>query len=228
MIEPKSNGLSNMEFSSARVRARALVAAGLGLVWLAMLVGGTGAADQYILETVYGGGHPAVVAVARVLTFIGATPVGVPLVILGLMLLWLHRGRAAATAGFLVIAVGRAAVEAQKYGFHRIRPQIEPHLAIATSPSFPSGHASNSMIACLAFALLMFGGSKWRPTAIATALVLSFCIGLSRPVLGVHWPSDVVGGWSFGLAWVLLTLPLARRIGIRYFPPARGGGFNEE
>jgi undecaprenyl-diphosphatase len=223
MIERDSNGLSNMDFS---ISARSVVAVGLGLVWLAMLVSGAGPADQHILETVYAGGHPAVVAIAQVLTFAGSTPVGVPLVILSLMLLWLHRGRAAVTTGFFVIAVGRAAVEAQKYGFHRLRPQIEPHLAVATSLSFPSGHASNSMIACLTFALLMFRDSKWRPIAIATAILLTFSIGLSRPVLGVHWPSDVVGGWSFGLAWVLLTLPLAQRLGTRYFLPARGGGPN--
>jgi undecaprenyl-diphosphatase len=225
MIERKSNGVSNMEFSVGQ-SARSVAVVGLGLVWLGMLIAGTGAVDQHILEAVYGGGHPAVVSIARVLTFTGSTPIGVPLVILGLMFLWLHRGRAAATAGFFVVAAGRAAVEAQKYGFHRLRPQIEPHLAVATSPSFPSGHASNSMIACLTFALLMFGDSKLRATAIATALLLTFSIGLSRPVLGVHWPSDVVGGWAFGLAWVILTLPLAQRLATRYFLPARGGGPN--
>jgi undecaprenyl-diphosphatase len=198
----------------------------LALIWLAMLLAGTGPVDQQILVSLYGGGHPAVVAVARVLTFVGSTPVGVPLVILALVFLWLHRGRAAATAGFFVIAAGRAAVEAQKYAFHRLRPQIEPHLAVATSPSFPSGHATNSMIACLTFAFLMFDDSKWRPTAVSIAILLSFLIGLSRPVLGVHWPSDVTAGWAFGLAWVPLILPLAQRIGIRYFPPAQGGGPN--
>jgi undecaprenyl-diphosphatase len=44
------------------------------------------------------------------------------------------------------------------------------------------------------------------------AFVLSLCIGFSRLMLGVHWPSDVIGGWSFGLLWVLASLPLAERV----------------
>jgi undecaprenyl-diphosphatase len=43
-------------------------------------------------------------------------------------------------------------------------------------------------------------------------VLLSLLIGLSRVMLGVHWPSDVVGGWSFGLLWVLLTLKPAERL----------------
>jgi undecaprenyl-diphosphatase len=41
---------------------------------------------------------------------------------------------------------------------------------------------------------------------------LSLLIGTSRVMLGVHWPSDVVGGWAFGMLWVLLTLPPAERL----------------
>jgi undecaprenyl-diphosphatase len=54
-------------------------------------------------------------------------------------------------------------------------------------------------------------GTRWRGPAVAGAILLSLLIGASRVMLGVHWPSDVIGGWSFGLLWVVLTLRLAER-----------------
>jgi undecaprenyl-diphosphatase len=48
--------------------------------------------------------------------------------------------------------------------------------------------------------------------AAAAAVVLSLLIGTSRVMLGVHWPSDVIGGWAFGMLWVLLTLRPAERL----------------
>ncbi len=77
--------------------------------------------------------------------------------------------------------------------------------------SFPSGHAANSMIAYLAIAWLAFDDPVHRRWAVAAALLLSFLIGLSRPMLGVHWPSDVIAGWAFGLFWTLLVVGLSSR-----------------
>jgi undecaprenyl-diphosphatase len=48
---------------------------------------------------------------------------------------------------------------------------------------------------------------------------MAMMVGLSRVMLGVHWPSDVIGGWAFGLLWVLVTLRLAER-----FVKAGGAG----
>lgn len=189
-----------------------------------MLLFGTGPADQAVLEALYGAGSPAVVATARTLTFIGASPVGIPLVLLGILLICHVRGRSAAIADLAVTGVGRLLVEVQKYGIDRARPQLEPHLAVVSSPSFPSGHAANSMIACLTFAILMFEGTRWQRSAVAVAILLSLAIGLSRPVLGVHWPSDVVGGWVFGILWVAAILPLAQRSSITYFGSRQRGG----
>ena len=52
-------------------------------------------------------------------------------------------------------------------------------------------------------ALCNGAGLSWR------RLLLTFLIGLSRPMLGVHWPSDVIGGWSFGALWVLLICAMS-------------------
>jgi undecaprenyl-diphosphatase len=60
-------------------------------------------------------------------------------------------------------------------------------------------------------ALALSVRSPWHRAAAAGAIVLSLLIGTSRVMLGVHWPSDVVGGWAFGMLWVLVTLRLSRR-----------------
>jgi len=78
--------------------------------------------------------------------------------------------------------------------------------------SFPSGHANSSMIFYLAVALALTAGTRWERPAAAAAVLLSLLVGISRVMLGVHWPSDVIGGWAFGLLWVLLTLKPAERL----------------
>jgi undecaprenyl-diphosphatase len=68
------------------------------------------------------------------------------------------------------------------------------------------------MIFYLAMALALTAGTRWHRAAAAGAVLLSLLVGISRVMLGVHWPSDVIGGWAFGMLWVLLTLRLAGRL----------------
>jgi undecaprenyl-diphosphatase len=111
----------------------------------------------------------------------------------------------------VITLLGRGFSELQKFSVARARPDLDPHLVVVRTSSFPSGHASSSMIFYLTMALTLTVGTRWHRVAAAGAILLSLLIGLSRVMLGVHWPSDVVGGWSFGLLWVLLTLRIARR-----------------
>jgi undecaprenyl-diphosphatase len=110
-----------------------------------------------------------------------------------------------------IVAIGRALSEAQKYWIARARPDLETHLVVVKTSSFPSGHATSSMVFYLVLALVLTAGMRLHRVAVVGAVLLSFLIGLSRVMLGVHWPSDVIGGWSFGMLWVLLTLKLAGR-----------------
>lgn len=100
----------------------------------------------------------------------------------------------------------------------RGRPTIVPHLMPADSLSFPSGHSLMSMVVYLVLAVLLtpqLPDRRTRIYVVAVALFFTLVIGISRVYLGVHYPSDVLGGWSMGLAWAtlcwLITWYLERR-----------------
>jgi undecaprenyl-diphosphatase len=184
----------------------------LAAIWLVMLLRGAGPLDRMIYEALYAGDRPVLQAIAR-----GFTALGEPTVLIAAGFLvaawlwWRSRGRMALTL-MLVILIGRGLSEMQKYWIARARPDLEPHLVVVKTQSFPSGHATSSMIFYLAFALALTAGTRWHRPAAAAAVLLSLLIGTSRVMLGVHWPSDVIGGWAFGMLWVLLTLRPAERL----------------
>lgn len=181
-------------------------------VWLAMLIWGGGPLDRAIYEAIYAGGHPALVLVARVFTALGEPTVLIAAGLATAFLLWRAGHRHLPWILIGITMIGRLLSEAQKYWIARARPSIEPHLVIVKTSSFPSGHATSSMIFYLTMALALTIRTRWHRVAAAGAILLSFLIGTSRVMLGVHWPSDVVGGWAFGMLWVLLTLRLAGRL----------------
>ena len=182
----------------------------LAALWLAMMVGGTGAADQWLLATLYVGRASWVGDFLASFTLLGnwQAVVGLSLIAAIWLLATGHRRRALLLLG--ITLVGRGLVEALKLGVHRTRPEASDHLVPVYSLSFPSAHAANSMILWLTLALLL-PRREWRPAAVVAALLISFAVGISRPMLGVHWPSDVIGGWSFGAAWVLAMIALTER-----------------
>jgi len=190
-----------------------LVAAVIALaaIWLAALLWGRGPLDRSVYETLYAGHRPAMIAVARALTALGEPTVLIGAGVATALWLW-HAGHR--HLPFVLIAItmlGRGLSEAQKYWVGRARPDIEAHLVVVKTQSFPSGHATSSMIFYMVMALTPTAGTRLHRLAAAAAFLLSLLIGLSRVMLGVHWPSDVIGGWAFGLLWVLLTLRIAQR-----------------
>jgi undecaprenyl-diphosphatase len=189
----------------------ALVVA-LAAIWLVMLLWGAGPADRVIYEALYAGHRPTLLAIARAFTALGEPTVLISAC--GVCALWLwHVGRGRIGFTLLLIAlIGRGLSEAQKYWVARVRPDVEPHLVVVKTSSFPSGHAASSMIFYLALAVALTAGTRWSRPAAAAAGVVSLLIGTSRVMLGVHWPSDVIGGWAFGMLWVLLTLRPAERL----------------
>lgn len=133
----------------------------------------------------------------------------------GLLLLLRKRLEAVAVA----VAVGGAAIVMSllKDAFARTRPDVVPHLVEVFNESFPSGHAMVSAAAYLTLGTLgaHASGQRTGTYLLGAAILLVLLIGVSRVYLGVHWPTDVLAGWSAGAAWAmgcwLVTVWVQRR-----------------
>lgn len=112
----------------------------------------------------------------------------------------------------LVAGVGGAAAANAilKLLFHRDRPSLWPHMVSEASFSFPSGHAMAS--ASLAAVIVMiFWHTRYRWWIVGLTGLYMVIVGISRIYLGVHYPSDILAGWSAAIAWVVLVAYVMRR-----------------
>jgi undecaprenyl-diphosphatase len=125
------------------------------------------------------------------------------------VVLWWRGKRRHAVWAVVTIAVGATLDTPLKELFARARPVFDVPVATAPGYSFPSGHALNTMIVGAGAVVLAWSGTRARPGAraavIAGSVALVLVTGFDRVGLGVHYPSDVVGGWLIGLATVLVT-----------------------
>lgn len=109
-----------------------------------------------------------------------------------------------------------------KHLYGRPRPDIVPHGVYVYSNSFPSGHSLMSSATYLTLAVLLASlESRWsiKLTFFALAMLLMGAIGFSRVYLGVHWPSDVLGGWCAGAAWAMAAWIALRQFAQRQDQP---------
>jgi undecaprenyl-diphosphatase len=100
---------------------------------------------------------------------------------------------------------------ALKATFERPRPSFDDPVATASWFSFPSGHAMSSIALYGALAYVFadrFGSVRSRFAGLGGLALLLAAIGFSRLYLGVHYLTDVLAGYSAGLAWLLLAIGL--------------------
>jgi undecaprenyl-diphosphatase len=100
-----------------------------------------------------------------------------------------------------------------KGAIDRPRPELVPHLSYVATASFPSGHSMLSAVVYLTLAALLarlVATTRLKLYVIGVALFFTFLVGVSRVYLGVHYPTDVLAGWTLGLLWAVICWLTAR------------------
>ncbi|MEU4688288.1 phosphatase PAP2 family protein [Actinoplanes sp. NPDC023714] len=191
----------------------AVLAVGLGFGVLLLLVrfhwGPLQTLDTDVANGLNGwaSGSETTVKVLQQISSAGGRGFMIPLVALLVLLLIIRKQPRPAL--YMVVAGAGALIldPSLKALIGRLRPVVEVPVAQAPGNSFPSGHALGSMVVYGMIVLVFLPAvrRRWRPVLIGAAAVLVAAIGFTRIALGVHFLSDVLGGWLLGIAWIGVT-----------------------
>ena len=178
-----------------------------------VLEGETQAFDTWVIHTLQSPQHPEwprgphwLVEVSRDITAFGSSVVIALLTAVVVGYLWLQRTYGALWFVVVATAGGGLLSHVLKALFARERPESVPCLWVSGS-SFPSGHAMLATVVYLTLGILL---ARLEPRPLLKAyflgimMALAFLVGLSRVYLGVHYPTDVLAGWTVGIVWGLL------------------------
>lgn len=142
----------------------------------------------------------------RDVTALGGFTVLTLLTVVATLALVFHKKRRQALVFAATVLAAQVSSELFKALYERPRPDLVPHGSYVYSHSFPSGHSTLAAATYLTLATVIASLEPRRATkalCYLLAVVLVVMIGFSRVYLGVHWPSDVVAGWSLGAGWAM-------------------------
>lgn len=218
-IKPTALAAAALRFVRAELvllGALALVAAAITLftgLTEDVLEGDFQAFDQAVLDSVRTPGDPGdpvgpqLLEIALTdLTALGAVAVLAVIVTVVSGFLLIRRRPLAVVALLTALGGGVLLSQGLKLLFGRERPPADFQAAEAINASFPSGHAMLSAIVYLTLGALVAKAMprrRMKAYVMTVAILLTLIVGLSRIYLGVHWATDVLGGWCVGLAWAL-------------------------
>jgi len=153
---------------------------------------------------------PAGIRVFEFFTNIGSPVAMAIIAVIGVVVTFVRKHRRLALAWVAAVGGGAIVDGVLKAMIHRTRPQYAAAFLHGTSYSFPSGHAMGSMIGYgfVAYAIVLTGEwAGWHRQAVFSAAgLMTLLVGVSRVYIGVHYPSDVVGGWAAGLVWLTVCI----------------------
>jgi undecaprenyl-diphosphatase len=152
-----------------------------------------------------------------VVTWFGATIIALPLVVLAAVLTTSGRPpgrlRSAVVPG-AIMASGLIVRLVLADAIGRTRPPATDWATGASGYAFPSGHTTAATMAAALLTWVILRPDTHRAPArvvvCTIATIIAVTVGLTRIYLGVHWPTDVLGGWAFGLAWVSFSIVAIR------------------
>ncbi|MBU8880685.1 phosphatase PAP2 family protein [Bacillus sp. FJAT-29790] len=188
----------------------------IGFSFIAILVSGQNIVqfDSTVISFIQGRETPFLTNIMKFFTFVGSTKCAVIIILLASLFMYKVLKHRSETILFFSVIAGSAVLnQILKWFFHRARPDLHRLIEVG-GYSFPSGHSMNAfaLYATLAFLL-------WRhiPTRIGRTILIIFstvmilAIGISRIYLGVHYPSDVIGGYLASGCWLALAIYFFQR-----------------
>jgi membrane-associated phospholipid phosphatase len=182
--------------------------------------------DQTVLDWFVEQREPWLNTVMQVVTVLGSSVLLIPLVVVVGAWFWYRHGTARPFT-LLAVSYGGAYVVSQSLKVIIGRPRPPSGVAIGdySSYAFPSGHATQAAALWLMLAVVLAAGgpsSRHRVWVWSVAVFTVAVVGVTRLYLGVHWLTDVLGGWAFGSLWFLFVLGASKAIsGGREPPEAR-------